>query len=153
MKETLSNVWRISSVAILLPLVGTQLNCSRPAANSSFPSATAPSDHTCYADGIGCGTPELGAVHISLAFNALPVQTAALMYNNAQQAGLRVDRIGTYWDWFMDQEWKLQSSESLSTRVGCTDRRRSRQRCDSRVSSRYRGSELHARSTGPEQFA
>src|SRR5271166_749406 len=102
MKETIANVWRISSMAILLSLVGSQLNCSRPAANPP-PPGTAPSDHTCYDDGIGCGTPKLGAVHISLAFNALPVQTAALMYNNAQQAGLKVDRIGTYWDWFMDQ--------------------------------------------------
>jgi hypothetical protein len=64
---------------------------------------TAPSDGPCYDDGIGCGTPELGAVHIGLSFNALPAQTAALMYNHAQQAGLKVDRIGTYWDWFMDQ--------------------------------------------------
>jgi hypothetical protein len=64
---------------------------------------TAPSDDPCYDDGIGCGTPALGAVHIGFTFNALPVQTAALMYNNAQQAGLKVDRIGTYWDWFMDQ--------------------------------------------------
>ena len=36
-------------------------------------------------------------------FNALPQQTATSMYKSAEQAGLEVDRIGTYWDWFMDQ--------------------------------------------------
>lgn len=103
MKRIISSVRRISSVAKLLSLVGAQLNCSQPAAKLSSPSATAPSSDACYDDGIGCGTPALGAVHISLSFNALPVQTAALMYNNAHQAELKVDRIGTYWDWFMDQ--------------------------------------------------
>ena len=103
MKRTISTLRRISSVAILCSLFGAQLNCSRPAANPSSPSVTAPSDDPCYDDGIGCGTPKLGAVHIGLLFNALPVQTTALMYAEAQQAGLRVDRIGTYWDWFMDQ--------------------------------------------------
>jgi hypothetical protein len=57
----------------------------------------------CYDDGIGCGTPKLGGVHIGQLFNALPVRTTALMYANARQAGLQVDRIGAYWDWFMDQ--------------------------------------------------
>jgi hypothetical protein len=52
----------------------------------------------------------LGAVHIGLSFNALPVQTAALMYSNAQKAGLRVDRIGAYWDWFMDQNGNYNSA-------------------------------------------
>jgi hypothetical protein len=103
MKRTISHVRRMSSVAILLFVFGAQLNCSRPTANPSSPSVTAPSDDPCYDDGIGCGIPALGAVHIGLSFNALPVQTAASMYNNARHAGLKVDRIGTYWDWFMDQ--------------------------------------------------
>jgi hypothetical protein len=47
--------------------------------------------------------PKLGGVHIGQLFTALPVQTAAVMYAEAQQAGLQVDRIGAYWDWFMDQ--------------------------------------------------
>lgn len=63
---------------------------------------TAPSSPACYDDGIGCGTPQLGAVAMGLFTNFLPVQTAASMYTNVQQAGLKVDRIGLYWDCFMD---------------------------------------------------
>jgi len=99
-------------VAILLSLSGAQLNCSRPSANPSSPSATAPYNSPCYDDGIGCGIPALGAVHIGLSFSALPVEKAALMYNDAQQAGLKVDRIGTYWDWFMDQNGNYNSASS-----------------------------------------
>jgi hypothetical protein len=79
------------------------LNCSYKAPAPALAQATNQSASVCYGDGIGCGTPKLGGVHIGQLFTALPAQTAALMYSSAQQAGLQVDRIGTYWDWFMDQ--------------------------------------------------
>jgi hypothetical protein len=94
---------RLSSAAILFCLFGAQLNCSHIAPTPALPQARTQSASVCYEDGIGCGTPKLGGVHIGQLFNALPAQTAALMYADAQQAGLQVDRIGTYWDWFMDQ--------------------------------------------------
>lgn len=108
---------RISLVAILLSLVGTQLNCSQPTATPSIPQAATASDSTCNGDGIGCGTPALGAVIIGQLFTSLPVQTAALMYSNAQQAGLKVDRLGTYWDWFMDQNGNYNPASSYLSRL------------------------------------
>jgi hypothetical protein len=103
MNGTTLNLKRLSCAALLLSLVGAQLNCSHSALTSSLPQATTQSASVCYDDGIGCGTPKLGAVHIGQLLTSLPVQTTALMYADAQQAGLQVDRIGTYWDWFMDR--------------------------------------------------
>jgi hypothetical protein len=101
---------RTSLAAILLSLLGLQLNCSQPGANSLPSRATTPSTPACYDDGIGCGTPAVGAVNIGYSFHALPIQTAGLMYNSAQQAGLKMDRIGAYWDWFMDQDGNYNST-------------------------------------------
>jgi hypothetical protein len=100
MKRIALHLRRISSVAIVFSLCGIQLNCGHVAANALLPLTT--TSPTCYGDGIGCGTPALGAVDIH-SFTTLPVGVATLMYNNAQLAGLKVDRLGTYWDWFMDQ--------------------------------------------------
>jgi hypothetical protein len=108
MEKHVLDLKRRSLIAIFVSLLALQLNCSRPAANSS--QATTTSDAACYDDGIGCGTPELGAVHIGLSFSTLPAQTAISMYNHAQQAGLKVDRIGAYWDWFMDQNGNYNSA-------------------------------------------
>lgn len=103
MKSTTLNLKGLTCAAFLLLLLGAQLNCSYRAPAPALPQATTQSAPVCYDDGIGCGTPKLGGVHIGQLFSALPVQTTALMYADAQQAGLQVDRIGTYWDWFMDQ--------------------------------------------------
>lgn len=100
---------RISLAAILPALLALQLNCSQPGAGSSSSSA-APAVHACYDDGIGCGTPALGAVHIGYSFQNLPVQTANSLYASARQAGLKVDRIGTYWAWFMDPDGNYNSA-------------------------------------------
>ena len=86
----------------MLSLFGLQLNCSHVGTSSVLPQTAITSGTVCYDDGIGCGIPTLGAVHIGYLFNALPAQTATMMYGRARQAGLKVDRIGTYWDWFMD---------------------------------------------------
>jgi hypothetical protein len=102
MNATTLNLNRLLCAALLPLLFGAQLNCSHSVPTPSLAQATTQSASVCYDDGIGCGTPKLGAVHIGLLFNALPAQTTALMYANAQQAMLQVDRIGTYWDWFMD---------------------------------------------------
>jgi hypothetical protein len=91
-------------MAVLLFLLGAQLNCAHNAATLLPSPATTSSNHACYDDGIGCGTPALGAAHIGLLFNSLPAKKTVLMYTEAQGAGLRVDRIGTYWDWFMDRD-------------------------------------------------
>jgi hypothetical protein len=110
MKRNKLDLKRMWFGVIQLSLLALQLNCSRPGANSLSSSATNPSASVCYDDGIGCGTPDLGAAHIGYSFNALPIQTAALLYTSARQAGLKVDRIGTYWDWFMDQEGNYNSA-------------------------------------------
>jgi hypothetical protein len=94
---------RILSAVILLGGALLQMNCSGIAAGSAHQSTISPSNPACFDDGIGCGTPELGAVNIGGLINALPAQTAASMYHKVQQAELKVDRLGTYWDWFMDQ--------------------------------------------------
>jgi len=96
--------------AILFFLLALQLNCARPVANSSAAQAATTFETACNDDGIGCGTPELGAVHIGLSFATLPAQTAISIYSHAQQAGLKVDRIGAYWDWFMDRNGNYNSA-------------------------------------------
>jgi hypothetical protein len=103
---------RLRTLAILFSFLGTELNCSHRAATSSPVPATSRSTATCYNDGIGCGIPALGAVHLSQLFTSLPVQTTAGMYAKARQAGLKVDRIGTYWDWFMDRNGHYDPSSS-----------------------------------------
>jgi hypothetical protein len=110
MKRNKLDLKRMWFAAILLSLPGLQVNCLQFGANSSSSGASRPSTPACHEDGIGCGIPELGAAHIGYSFNALPVQIADLMYNNAQRAGLKVDRIGTYWDWFMDQDGNYNSA-------------------------------------------
>jgi len=97
------NLRRLLCAAFLVSLFGTQLNCSHASPAPALLQATTQSASVCYDDGIGCGTPKLGGVQIGQLFTTLPVQTAVLMYADAEQAGLHVDRIGTYWDWFMDQ--------------------------------------------------
>jgi hypothetical protein len=112
MKKNKLESGRILSAALMLSLFAAQLDCSNIAASSSTSQATPASNATCYDDGIGCGTPELGAVAIGQ-FNAFPVQTATLLYTKAQQAGLKVDRIGTYWDRFMDDSGNYTPSNII----------------------------------------
>lgn len=112
---------RLSCAAFLLSLLGMQLNCSYKAPTPVLAQTTNQSASVCYDDGIGCGTPKLGGVHIGQLFTSLPAPTAALMYADAQQAGLQVDRIGTYWDWFMDQNGNYNSAspylQQLDTQI------------------------------------